>query len=227
MRKVPFKVLSEMAQHLSRAKRRFFVRYGILGEKLTDLKRDFIANEGLTARQLNSIVYDVKGLLAAQKEIKKTQKKINKTKERIKSSKSDFKTHQFKRQLHQTEKKLQTFQKHLVKPSVCFGEKGLFQKQFRLKENGFTSHEAWKKEWKQTRDSGFFLIGSKDETFGNQSCQLFPGRIHLRLTHTLAKKFGRERIEIPIEFSYQKERLQAALAAKQALHFRFLRKASR
>jgi IS605 OrfB family transposase len=221
-----YPILAKMGEELSRARKRFFVQSGILGRSTTELKREFIANEGITARQFNSIAFEVKGLISAQKEIKrnlieKTKKKIKKTKEKIKKSKIAIKTHQFKRQLYQYELKLQRYQEELKRPSVCFGQKSFFKKQFRLKENGFQSHKEWKAEWSRVRNSNFFLIGSKDESFGNQSCQLLPGRLSLRLTNLQAKDLGQDRVEIPIKFTYEEDRIQAALERKQALHFRF------
>ena len=52
---------------------------------------------------------------------------------------------------------------------ICFGSKDLFQKQFNLEENDITFNQ-WKKEWEEKRAAQFTFIGSKDETFGNQSC---------------------------------------------------------
>ena len=221
-------ILDQMGEHLGRARRKFFVKYGVLGERLSDLKRDFIAQEKITARQFNSIASEVKALLASYKDRKKdlmlrTQKKIKKLKEKIKKTKSPSKIHQFKRQLTDCTFKLKRSKEELRCPAICFGSKKLFQKQFHLKENGYRSLEEWKKDWKAARDSGFFLIGSKDESFGNQSCQLMPGNLKLRLTHAIAQKEGREWIQIPVEFTYQKDRLTHALSTQQALNYRFVK----
>ena len=56
----------------------------------------------------------------------------------------------------------------------CFGSKKLFKAQFFLEENGFSNHQDWKKAWQKARTTSFFLIGSSDETNGNQLCQLVP-----------------------------------------------------
>ncbi|MDE5757096.1 MAG: hypothetical protein K2H85_00645, partial [Allobaculum sp.] len=56
----------------------------------------------------------------------------------------------------------------------CFGSKKLFKAQFFLEENGFSDHQDWKKAWQKARTTSFFLIGSSDETNGNQLCQLVP-----------------------------------------------------
>jgi len=221
-------ILSQMAEHLSSVERKYFVQSAILERNTTEVKREFLKSEEITARQFNSIAFDVKGLVRAQKEIKKnlvlkTQKRIKKVKEKIKKSKSLHLTHQFKRQLQQFESKLKRYRQELERPSVCFGSKKVFKKQFHLKENGYRSHSEWKAEWQRLRSSQFFLIGSKDESFGNQSCQYLPGKLQLRLTDRLAKKLGKKRIDIPIELTYKQELLNQAITQKRALHFRFLR----
>jgi IS605 OrfB family transposase len=222
-------VLTEMAEQLSTSRRKLFVRYGIHGFKIGELKKQAIAQDQITARQFNSLAYEVKGALSSYQELKKlfiqkTRKKIAGLKQRIKKEESPFKLHQFKRKLHSLQLKLKASQSQLEKPSVCFGERSLFQKQFYLKENGYQTHEQWREDWKKARNSSFFLIGSKDEKFGNQTCQFLPGRLKLRVTHSLAEKIGKKFVEIPIEFTYECERIQKALAHKQALHYRFIKK---
>jgi len=67
--------------------------------------------------------------------------------------------------------------------SLCFGGKKLFRAQFHLKENGLSSYEEWRDNWQAKRSSEFFILGSKDEIAGNQTCtaSLKNGRISLRL----------------------------------------------
>ena len=59
-------------------------------------------------------------------------------------------------------------------PGICFGTRKLFNQQFHLDQTEFGNDEAgfekWKKAWDHARSHQFFLIGSKDETSGNQSC---------------------------------------------------------
>ena len=83
-----------------------------------------------------------------------------------------------KRSIHQKKRKRYSFILKLEKLEsdyeeekvrICFGSKDLFQKQFNLEENGLT-FKQWKKEWEEKRAAQFTFIGSKDETFGNQSC---------------------------------------------------------
>jgi IS605 OrfB family transposase len=221
-------ILTKMAEQLSMARRKLFVRHGIQKIGITQLKREFIASEQITARQFNSLAYEVKSLLSSQKEIKKElikkcQRKMKALKLKIKKSQSDFKTHQYKRKLHRTELKLKSYEKELTSPRICFGEKKLFQKQFYLEENNYKDHSEWKEAWQQARDRSFFLVGSKDESFGNQSCALLPGRLRLRLTDRLVKEHGKKYLELPIEFTYQQELISKALACGQALSYRLIK----
>ena len=64
-------------------------------------------------------------------------------------------------------------------PGICFGTRKLFNQQFHLEATEFmkngqdhnTAFENWLNAWRESRSHQFFLIGSKDETAGNQSCK--------------------------------------------------------
>jgi len=61
-------------------------------------------------------------------------------------------------------------------PHLCFGSNKLFKQQFLINSNNnlteFKSHTDWKKSWIESRNKSFFLLGSSDETLGNQNCQI-------------------------------------------------------
>ena len=64
-------------------------------------------------------------------------------------------------------------------PHLCFGSKKLFRQQFLIDEGHpnhdmsvFESHAEWKEQWTYARNKTFMLVGSNDETTGNQNCQL-------------------------------------------------------
>jgi IS605 OrfB family transposase len=224
-----FAILGEMASEYSSIKRRLFAEITKDLKSRSELKKEFIAQYEITARQFNSMWCEVTGQIASIKELKKlnVQKleiKIKSLKKKIEDTQSKFKIHQWKRKLNRLQIKLLQTQASLRQaPSLCFGGKKVFKKQFNLKENGYKDHAEWKKDWTLRRNSQFFLIGSKDESFGNQSCQMLPGRLELRLTNKLAKKYGTKTIVIACEFSYQRELIQAALAQGQAMSYRFVR----
>lgn len=64
-------------------------------------------------------------------------------------------------------------------PGICFGSRKLFKQQFHLELTDFTKNgqseerafRKWQSAWKDARSHQFYLVGSKDETTGNQSCK--------------------------------------------------------
>lgn len=120
--------------------------------------------------------------------------------------------HQKKRKLHRMHLKLASSQRDVENNIVrlCFGSKSLFHKQFHLKENGLT-FEAWKKEWQEKRAAQCTFIGSKDETYGNQSCTYDTDQnLRIRVSSRDVPKFGKY-ITLPnIQFSYGQEHLDQA-----------------
>lgn len=111
---------------------------------------------------------------------------------------------------------------------LCFGGKKLFHAQYHIEKNGFASHAEWKKAWEEKRNSEFFVLGSKDEFSGNQTCSASiqaNGKLslRLRLPHKLAERYGKY-IEIKdVAFAYGQEAMIAALNHPngQALSYRF------
>ena len=61
-------------------------------------------------------------------------------------------------------------------PKLCFGSNKLFRQQFEItKPNNLTefkTHKDWKKEYINSRNKGFILVGSSDENSGNDNCQI-------------------------------------------------------
>ncbi len=224
-----YSVLDLMAFEQSRIKRSLFKRKATSSDLTKDIKREYLKKYEITARQFNALNFEVDGLLSSHKELKKNLiKKVNLKKKnyekQLSRCKSAFKIHQFKRKIQILNQKLDRYTEHLKHPNVCFGSKALFQKQFHLNQNGYTSHEEWKKDWDFSRNSSFFLVGSKGEKLGNQSCQLLPGKIKLRLTSKIAEARGNKYLFIPIEFTYSQEKLEFALASQQAMNYRFVKK---
>lgn len=100
---------------------------------------------------------------------------------------------------------------------LCFGSKKLFRAQFALKENGFENHEEWKEAWHKARSSEFFVLGSKDETHGNQSCTAFRNKddtlnLRLRMPDCLEEKYGKYIVIPNIQFQYGHKEVLRALS---------------
>lgn len=109
--------------------------------------------------------------------------------------------------------------------SLCFGSRKLFREQFNASErdeSGF--HPQWKQAWQANRNAQFFLVGSKDETAGCQSCVATAqtdGRLTLRVR--LPDALGKYQIIRDVHFAYGHAAILASLQAQRALSYRFVR----
>src|SRR6185295_15647202 len=174
-------LLRKMAELLSQVERTLF-RDIASGQKAGDLKSSYLKRFKITARQFNSCRVQIEGKIDSIHELRKQQ--IIERRNHIQSLEEKIKKQRNKKarasQLHQKMRRLsrlQAKQRKLEqdheekKIRLCFGSKKLFQEQFYLEENGLHSHKEWKEKWQKARNSSFFLLGSKDETAGNQSCK--------------------------------------------------------
>jgi IS605 OrfB family transposase len=103
------------------------------------------------------------------------------------------------------------------KVSLCFGSKALFKKQFFLKENQYQDHADWKQDWQASREEQFFLVGSKDETMGNQNCvaTINPDstlNLRIRVPDAFADKYGKYIVLERVKLHYGKDDILAALS---------------
>jgi len=219
----------------------------LAGEKINDLKKRYVEEYKITARQFNSLASEVTGLIKSAKElrqrnlteakarrtalkktIKKLREKLKKAgpaqRERKKTAKENlrYQIHQKSRKLARIEAKIARLEKQ--KLSICLGGKKLFRAQFNLEANGYKTHEEWKQAWRKARGNRIYYIGSKDEKFGNQNCQLIAWRLQIRVAPALQEKFGNY-VDIPVQFNYRVQIIMEALANGQAINYRFVRKA--
>lgn len=230
------KIESDLYQDLQREK------------KLNDLKKSYQIKYGINARQFNSIHIILKGKIASRKEcyksqIKQTQLKIKGLQKTIESEKKKLTklplscgynqksiSRKLRFTIHQKQRKLATLKDRLTtlkkkKPSIMFGGKKLWYAQFNLKENGYSGHEDWLKDWQKSRSSQFTLVGSKDETNGNQNCQLLPnGSLKIRVPSCYESIFGKYYLIENVKFSYGQSDVEYALNNGQALTFRIVKK---
>ena len=120
--------------------------------------------------------------------------------------------HQKKRKLYSMTLKFKKLESDLKEERVriCFGSKDLFHKQFNLKENNIRFKE-WKQEWEEKRAAQFTFIGSKDETFGNQSCTYdLENNLRIRVFSKDEETFGTY-VNLPkVEFGYGQENIDKA-----------------
>jgi IS605 OrfB family transposase len=218
------------------------------GKPLNDLKKSYQIKYQINARQFNSIHLILKGKIASRKEsyqrqIKESELRIKALKKKIQSQQKKLKKlplscgyneksekNKLKFELHQKQRKLGTIIARLAtlkktKPSFVFGGKKLWYSQFNLEENGYSSSEQWLIDWRETRQAQFTIVGSKDETNGNQNCQLLSdGQLKIRVPSCYESVYGKYYYISNVRFSYGAKDVDYALNNKQALTFRFVKK---
>lgn len=220
-------ILDSCAQLLSSIERQLFVDL-TKGKAPVDLKVEYIKKHQITARQFNALRIQVQGkidsiregraglMTDAQFKIASIQKSIAALEKRAPGSE---KLHQKKRRLANLKCGLEQLQSDQAtgRVSLCFGSKRLFRAQFALEKNGYQSHEEWLANWRQLRSNSFFLVGSKDESSGNQSCTAIiteDGRLQLRLRLPPALASHGKYLLLPsIHFEYGHENIIEALAS--------------
>ncbi len=202
------KLLSDYALLMTRAERTLFTLHQRTDKPPASFKKEVMARFGITARQFNAIRYKLEGKIRAQKESRKerikgleaqiraTEKAVREAEEAFRGAKEKGNRSRArslrgklvgkKRRLDILRTKFQNLQleEERGRVSLCFGGRKLFLAQYHLQANGFPSHEAWLAEWRRARSDGFFLLGSGDETNGNQTATLLEeedGTFTLRL----------------------------------------------
>ncbi|MFJ5714164.1 IS200/IS605 family accessory protein TnpB-related protein [Neobacillus sp. NPDC093127] len=239
--------LSEYGKFFGVLERKLFVQTHLKGLPSASLKKTFLTQYGITARQFNSVRIQLDGKVSSyiekrkfdlqeleaktaylQKMIeKKTSQKEQLHQKLLQCSSShpsflklakkykNLKTYLFqkKRRLRNLTHKLEKLKSDLTcqKIRICFGSKILFHKQFHLEENEYKTHRDWKKDWEEARCSQFLVVGSKDETFGNQSATYdLKNTLRLRVANTFEDKYGKY-IEFPeVTFPFGQEWLDRA-----------------
>jgi IS605 OrfB family transposase len=209
------------------------------GKTTASCKNEFLKKFGITARQFNACRVSLEGKIAAcragqEQAVTSLKQSIEALEEQIrrleKKPSKHFVLHQKKRRKSLLSSRLSSIDQALQEKRItlCFGGKKLFHAQFFLEQNGFSSHQEWKRAWEFKRNSEFFVLGSKDESGGNQTCTAFvqdDGRLtlRLRLPQKMAEKRGKY-LEIQnVAFAYGHEAILASLTnpVGQAVSYRF------
>jgi IS605 OrfB family transposase len=227
-------VLDAYAALHGRVERSLFAQWSA-GHQISKLKPAIQSRFGITARQFNAIRVGLEGKISSIKErrpdliaeggsrVKRAEKVIRRLE---KDAPGSNKLHQKRRRLqtlrHRVEALTSEHQRGAV--HLCFGSRKLFRAQFDLQANGYASHEAWKADWESERCRQFFVLGSQDETAGNQTCQAIVAAdgsltLHLRLPDSLAKD-GKHLVISGVSFAYGHDALVAALASSRKIESR-------
>jgi len=234
-------LLSAYAALFGRVERKLYA--SLCADKMTanERKSHFVSKHQISGRQYNAILRTLTGKLDSKRELNKlyqSEKKerieaVSGTISRLQSQaemlsktggvpseiqKIRFKAHQKSRYRARLTEQLGKIANNAGKiPSMCFGSKKLFDKQFFLKENNLKNHAEWLEEWRSARSSQFMVLGSKDETCGNQGAQLYVDNDgNFRLSLRLPDALGGGRAELSgFDFSYGKSNILAACAENE------------
>lgn len=222
------------------AKRDFCVRFGLTARQYNALRMEL---DG----KVDSILERRKGLLdeSAQR-IARAEKLVAKLKQQIvdlSNPQAAFKSGRWMRtmtdaqrleriaaikaRLHQKQRRLKILQDRRAamdrdaragRVRLCFGSRKLFGAQFHLEDNGYTDHAAWRRDWQAARNGQFLVVGSEDETAGNQTCQaeIQPdGSLNLRLR--LPDALGGITEIVGVRFAYGHDSILKALQSSQVV----------
>ena len=234
-------LLGAYAGLFSKAQRTLFAKLQAGGE-VASLKRQFLPQFGVSARQFNAMSAELKGKISSIKErrpglIKESEQRIARAKKVLKKITNPAKLHNKKRRIEALQTRLDHMKADHTdgKVRLCFGGKKLLNAQFHLQDNGYANHDEWLADWQDKRSSQFFVLGSKDETAGCQSCVATvagDGSITLRLR--LPNALSKESKHITfnnIRFEHGHTEIVSAIGRNlsnnkddwQAISYRFLR----
>ena len=208
------------------------------GKTHSQLKPGLMVRFGLTARQFNGLRVDYDGKLRAARTgqtraLQRVARQIARNTERLAYAEHQgnaLVVHQLKRRGAMLEARQAQATASLQQGvSLCFGSAKLFRAQRQLAANGFANHAQWQQAWRSARSSQIPLVGSKDETAGNQTAQYNPvaHTVTLRLPQGVATAHGlTTRLVIPgVVFRRDPAAVQAALVRGTAMSYRLVREA--
>lgn len=118
-------------------------------------------------------------------------------------------------------------------PTMLFGSRRILRERADIHPNDTQAIARWRRRWEASRNGNFILIGSSDETAGNQTCQARPGGPGLNLLIKTPPGLQAEgmpdriTIEVPMPSRYRDELLRAIARdsdeVKTSIAWRFVR----
>ena len=231
--------LSAYAELYGRLERKLFGRY-CAGVSLPSLKSSYLLAHRIPARMFNGLRVSVEGKVSAVREgqlrqVESLDRRISHAKKQISDALKRGKlsvVHHKRRRLENLRHRLDALRDDVVagRVGLCFGSRRLWRKQYALEANGYSSHEEWRRDWREARSDEFFVLGSKDETSGCQLCVATvqdDGKLTLRLRFpdALVGRHGKYLIMGDIHFNHGHAQVLAALQDedKRAVSYRFKR----
>ena len=156
------------------------------------------------------------------KEIRRTINKLEFKLNKAVASGQESTAKKLKRKIHFKQQKINKLDAKILqlkeskaagKFTVTFGKSKLFEKQYRLKENGYKNRREWLEDWRSARSGRSFFIGSKNYQGGNQLVRYDANLRTLTITVTpkLRAKYGDTVTLHNISFAYGQEWLLTAI----------------
>ncbi len=223
--------LSAYAELYGMVQRKLFAQVSA-GRSGPELKKEYLRRYRIPARMFNSIRVSFEGKVAAVKQSmalrrESLDRNIARTKGQVARATSRglrHVAHQRRRKLDVLEHRLAALDADIAagKVRLAFGSKKLFRKQFDLEANGYGSHADWLADWRESRDSEFFVMGSRDETAGCQLCVATVAEdgslnLRLRLPDALQQQHGKYLLIQGVRFAYGQEQVVAAVLGNAGL----------
>ena len=206
--------------------------------------RHTVRADALAYRQFKGVESAVKGMIESRKsnaknyianinsKLKSRTKRLKKAKNRLTSPRPTDDVAQLSASVYQQQRGINILNDRMTtlkqgNPSFCFGGKPLLRERHTLHSD--IEIADWQRRWHDARHDEFVLVGSSDESYGNQNCQLVPqvddGFIaHLRVPPALEQQFGTH-IQCPLSLRYCQDDVLATITHGNApLSYRFKRK---
>lgn len=142
-------------------------------------------------------------ILYLETKIKETKADIKRNEENLKKAKISKQKKKILGWISNQKQKLQTNKdklKQAKKKEIhrMWGSKSFYNSQW--SKNYKNDHETWRDEWNIKRNHHLYFVGSKDETCGNNICQLLSlNQIQLRLPNTFDEKY----IHLDVDFDHK------------------------
>ena len=209
--------LAGYASLMSKVVRSLFAM-AMSGKAILSLKNGFLKRFGITARQFNACRVQLQGKIESVRQlnilhIQELKTLIAKRENKLNRHRSARMKGWYHRQrLMRLRKRLARLEEDRAsgRVRICFGSRKRFRRQF----TGEQSHSDWKRDWEEQRNREFFILGSKDETTGNQSCKATvadDGSLSLRLRLPDALDQGKYLTLHTVRFAYGHSTILAAL----------------
>ena len=219
--------LSSYAELYGKVQRKLFAAVAA-GRSAVALKSDYIREHGIPARLFNAVRVSLEGKVSSVREQQKLrvdglQRRIARAERQVAKAEEQGRW----QQVHQKRRRLASLKSRLAgleadvaagRVRLCFGSKQLWRKQHHLKQNGYTSHAEWLRDWQDARSDEFFVLGSRDETGGCQLCVATVAddgtlTLRLRMPDCLANLHGKYLAIEGVRFAYGHEQVLAALGS--------------